>query len=505
MNAVERLWDDSIDADGVALITPDGTVSRRALRERAARWRGDLAAAGIGTGDRVVVVAKNGELFVTAYLALLGLGAVTVPLNPQAPLAELQREVAAVAPRAAIVAPELTAPGGDGPSLDPQEMAGSDVLVIDVETLGRSAPMPSQPVPADAPAVLLFTSGTAGMPKPAVLTHANLTAAMASMVSLPVDLVGCGHIALAVIPLFHVFGLHTIVNLGLRIGATLVLDDYRSPEQIAGLVAEHEVTLLVGPPTMWQVLCLADGIEPATFTSVQLAISGAAKLEPRLRDEVAERLGLELDEGYGLTETCAVTASSVGTDAPAGSVGVLMPGIEARLVDVDGDDVLVDDPGEIWAKGPMVSPGYFTVEADGRTRIVSNRDEDGWLRTGDLAVVDDDGYLSIVDRVKDLVIVSGFNVYPGEVEVVLRQHPDVADAAVVGEDDPATGEALVAHVVLAPGAELEPEALTVHCRHHLARYKVPRRYELHQLLPRGLGGKMRRRDLVCERPPPPRT
>lgn len=501
VNVVEQLWDPSLESAGgngagpPALITTAGALTRAELRHRSERWRADLAAAGIGRGDRVVLIAGNGELFVVAYLALLGLGAVTVPLNPQSPPAELRREVDDVVPRAAIVEDAVIAAAGEAGA---KALLGPSVPVLDVSSFGGGDALGAQPVDPDDPAVLLFTSGTAGMPKPAVLTHLNLAAAMASMVSLPVELIGAGHVALAVIPLFHVFGLHTVINLGTRIGATLVIDDFLGAEHVADLVSRHGVTLLVGPPALWQVLAAADGLDADAFATVRLAISGAAKLDPGLRARVTERLALTLDEGYGLTETCAVAASSVGIDAPAGSVGHLMPGIEARLVDPEGQDALVGDAGEVWVRGPMVSPGYFTVEADGRQRLVSNRDEEGWLRTGDLAVVDDGGFLSIVDRAKDLVIVSGFNVYPGEVEVVLERSPAVVEAAVVGEPDAATGEALVAHVVLNSGAdsvESATEAVLEHCRHHLARYKVPRRIEVHDTLPRGLAGKLRRVEL----------
>ena len=185
-------------------------------------------------------------------------------------------------------------------------------------------------------------------------------------------------------------------------------------------------------------------------------------------------------------------ATAIGSDAPAGTVGRLLAGVEVRLVDDAGADVLVGDPGEVWVRGPVVSPGYFRP---GAAALEDRRDADGWIHTGDVAIVDDHGHLAIVDRVKDLIIVSGFNVFPAEVEQVLMLHPDVAAAGVVGEPHPDTGEAVVAHVVPVEGRTVDVDALLAHCRGQLARYKVPRRVEIRSELPQGHGGKLRRRAL----------
>lgn len=478
--------------DRTALEGPFGTITYRGLQDRVARWRGALQAQGLNRGDRVVLISGNDDVFVTAYVSLLGLGVITVPLNPQSPAAELAREISAVAPSAAIV-------GSAGQAMWDEAIGDglSGTPAIDLVSLDDGRPLASVDSSADDIALLLFTSGTAGMPKPAVLTHGNLDASLRAMLSLPVDLLGVHHVALVVVPLFHVFGINTMINLGLRIGATLVLDGYRSPEQVGDLVAGHGVTLLAGPPTLWLALSRSSMLEPQQFGSLDLAISGAAKLDPAVHEAVVARIGVDVKEGYGLTETCAVVATAVGTDAQVGSVGGLLAGVEVRLVDESDNDVLVGDPGELWVRGPMVSPGYAEVPSgsDRLGTVTGNRDDDGWLHTGDVAVVDDHGHLAIVDRLNDLVIVSGFNVFPGEVEAVLRAHESVAEAAVVGEPDPSTGEALVAYVVPSPDAVVDHDSLLDHCRDQLARYKVPRRVEVRQHLPLGLGGKIRRNQL----------
>jgi long-chain acyl-CoA synthetase len=226
------------------------------------------------------------------------------------------------------------------------------------------------------------------------------------------------------------------------------------------------------------------------MAGVRLAISGAADLEPDVARLVADRLGVTLSQGYGLTEASPVVSGTLGYKAPEGSVGRPLPGVEVRLVD-GGEDVLVGDPGEVWVRGPNVFTGYWEDQA--ATNAVL--DADGWLRTGDLAVVDDDGFLFLVDRAKDVVIVSGFNVFPAEVEEVIEMHPAVAEAAVVGVPHPHTGEAVMAYVVPAAGATVEEDALITFAANYLPRYKLPATVAFVDALPHTVNGKLVRRIL----------
>ncbi|MGI9597611.1 MAG: class I adenylate-forming enzyme family protein, partial [Acidimicrobiales bacterium] len=464
------------------------TTTHTELAERVSRWRGGLIAAGVRSGDRVAVIASNSEEFVLGHLAAIGVGAISVPLNPRSPAAELARELSAVDPFAAIA-----------DSTARETLVAATVLTVtlelqrlSIEELDAAPPHEIVEVPASAPAALIFTSGTAGPPKPAILTHGNLTAGLQAVLSLPVELVGRSHVFLGVIPLFHVFGLNMVLHLSLLLGATLVLGDYVGPAQTADLIERHEVTIVSAPPTLWRALTRIPQASPATFSSIRLAVAGAAKLPPQLKLDVGDRLGVDLSEGYGLTESSAVVASSIATEAPLGSVGRLLPGVEARIVDPDGDDCLVGDPGEVWARGPMVFPGYWGAVEGGPTPLTG----DGWLRTGDIAIVDEAGFIAIVGRRKDLIIVSGFNVFPGEVEAVLLGHPDVAQVGVVGEPSEATGEAVVAFVVPEDGASVEEAVLAEYCRSQLARYKVPTRFVVAPDLPIGPTGKLQRNRLT---------
>jgi long-chain acyl-CoA synthetase len=222
-----------------------------------------------------------------------------------------------------------------------------------------------------------------------------------------------------------------------------------------------------------------------------MAVSGAAKLPEEVAVAFEQRFGVKVAEGYGLTEASPIVTSSVGDEPRYGSIGVPIPGLEVRLVDGEGHDALAGDPGEIWVRGPNVFAGYWN-DAQATARV---RTADGWLRTGDVAVSDDDGYLYLVDRAKDLIIVSGFNVYPAEVEEALVAHPGIAEAAVVGEPHPHTGEAVRAYVVPRPGVDLEEDEIVEFVARRLARYKCPSSVVVAEEIPRGLGGKTLRRAL----------
>ncbi len=480
--------------DRPALIVAGTPTSYGDLVARADRWRGGLVAAGLAPGDRVIVLEGNSETFVLAYLACLTAGLVIVPLNPQSPSPELLSEMSAVRPAAVVVgvggADAWASVSGhaDCPNF------GERVFVAEgpnMPLLDTGVPVPLVHVEGDHPAALLFTSGTAGPPKPAILTHENFAASMASVRSLPLGLEENHQWVLGVIPLFHVFGLNVVLNMCLSLGATLVLEDFSGADRTVALVRDNQVTMMAGPPALWASLLATEEAGPEDFASVNVALSGASKLNPMVGNQIRDRFGIEIHEGYGLTETSGIVSSAMATEAPRGSVGLVLPGVEVRIVNDDEDDVLIGDTGEIWVRGAIVSPGYWGDDA----ATASARSESGWLRTGDLAVVDDEGYIAIVDRLKDLIIVSGFNVHPGEVEEALQSHPEVALAAVVGETNAGHDETVVAYVVLESGSTLRSEDLRNACRARLARYKVPARVEVVEAIPTTAVGKIRRRDL----------
>ncbi len=229
-----------------------------------------------------------------------------------------------------------------------------------------------------------------------------------------------------------------------------------------------------------------------SFATVRLALTGAAKMPEDATVRLQERFGLTLREGYGLTEASPIVTSSAGIPFKVGSVGKALAGMDVRLVDENGQPALQGDAGEIWVRGPNVFLGYLD-EPEATARALT---PDGWLRTGDIAVTDDDGYLFLVDRAKDLIIVSGFNVFPAEVEEVLAEHPDVAEVGVVGVPHPHHGEAVKAFVVLKPGAAAHEDTLISWCSDNLARYKCPSKIVFVDELPRNVSGKLLRRGLV---------
>jgi len=458
-------------ADRVALVDRDRTVTYGELRRRLGLLRGALAARGIGRGDRVAVIGPNSIELVEGHLALLGVGAVVVPLNPQSPAAELEQERLAVG-----VTDSLSTSAGE---IDELLAAGHDaVALVDVD--------------ATDPAVLCFTSGTAGAPKAAILTHGSLRANVDQMASGP-DRLGPDDVVLGVLPLFHVFGFGVALDATLHAGARLVLASHFDPVGTLELVTATGVTVLLGAPAMWIAWAQLPEATPEAFACVRHALSGAAKLPEDTADALEHRFGVVVREGYGLTEASPVVTTSVGIAPRRGSVGKALDGLEVRLVDEDGTDVLEGDAGEVWVRGPNVFAGYWE-DPEATARVLT---ADGWLRTGDVAVADEDGYLYIVDRAKDLIIVSGFNVYPAEVEQVVADAPGVAEVCVVGIAHPTTGEAVRAFVVPTPGGaeRVTEENVVAWCRQRLARYKCPTSVLVVDELPKGLGGKVLRRVL----------
>lgn len=497
VNVVDLISDH--DHDGPAIVCGEG---RRTYDEL--RWRiacGQAAFEELSPpGGVAAIIGDTSIEFVETVLAALAAGLAVLPIHPRYPEAELTRAIDAASP-ALLVSTDAE------PVAVLSRLAGTAVRASDLFAHGGKVAAESRTDgPAggsrrgerhrgvdrdpDHPALLLLTSGTAANARVAVLTHRNVCSSVEQTIGSAPVLTERHHTVLGVMPLTHVLGLVSVVTVGLAIGATVVLLPDTDVETTAGAIVEHEGSVLVAPPVFWYRLASSD-VDRAALGSVVLAISGAAPLAGSIASAVSDRFGLALRQGYGLTEASPGLTSSVGIDAPATSVGRPMPGVEIRLVDESGVDARVGDVGEVIARGPNVFAGYLGDD-DATAEVL---DGDGWLHTGDLAVRDEQGNLFIVGRRSDQIIVSGFNVHPGEVEDLLAQHDTVEAAAVVGEPDREYGELVVAYVVAARGKYPDPDILEAFCRRQLAPFKVPSRFEFVEQLPRNAIGKLHRRML----------
>jgi long-chain acyl-CoA synthetase len=484
--------------DACAVVSRGHTTTYGELRQQVASLRGAFEGMGLKPGDRMALACGNNWYFAVSWLAALGAGLVVVPINPAAPAPELQRQLAMVGARGLVVTPAaakaVAALDRDGlPDLDVWiETAGLGIdEAVNLDGLLTHDPADVVPRSSEDLAVLVFTSGTAGSPRAAMLTHGNLLSNLEQIQRSPGRRQHPEDVSLGVLPMFHIYGLNVVLGLSLFAGSRVVLVERFDPSSAAEAVVRHGVTVVAGAPPMWNAWASLPGLAPDTFATVRIASSGAAKLPVETAQLFEDRFAVRITEGYGLTETAPVVTTSTGGDAPWGSIGAPLEGVEVRLVDTEGEDVLVGDAGELLVRGPNVFAGYWQ-DPETTAEVLS---PDGWFRTGDVGVVDDDGNLFLVDRVKDLIIVSGFNVYPAEVEEVLADHPAVQACAVVGVAHPYSGEAVKAFVVVEPGRSADEDEVVAWCADRLARYKCPDKVMFVDELPVAPSGKLLRRSL----------
>jgi long-chain acyl-CoA synthetase len=483
------------EPSATALIEGERRITYGDLVDRVGRTAGGLRQRGVGRGGRVVVTASNTIDAVVAYLGVQAAGAAAVMLNPRSPRAEL-------AARLQLTHAELVVLGGpdadlpDG--LDIVRPCGAPAGDGAGDTPELDGPPPPFEAADDDVATVLFTSGATGSPHPVALSHANLAAVQRAQIRQAGGRLGPSSVALGALPIAHVFGLNGTVATLLRAGGAVVLVDRFSPGATLDLIARQGVDVVSAVPQMWAAWVAGDA-RGDELSRVVRAVSSATHLPPAVSDAVRERFGVRVAGGYGLTESSGTILLDDLVDPLPTTVGRPLEGVELCLVDLDVVEAGLDpdlgpdlreveaelgDRGELWVRGPSLFLGYLDDPA--ATARVSRH---GWLRTGDVGVADDDDRITIVDRIKDVVIVSGFNVSPSEVEDVLVDHPSVGAALVVGEADERTGERVVAFVTPSGGAPPEPEALIAHCRSRLARYKVPSRVVVSVELPSTDGGK----------------
>ena len=516
--------------DRVALDFLGATTTYAQLGDRVARAAEALRRIGVRPGDRVALILPNCPQHVVAFYAVLRLGAIAVEHNPLYTADELAHQladhgatvaicwdkvaatVAATADRTSvttIVGVDLTAalplakrialrlplPPARRMRADmsgplPAGALRWETIVAEASPIGDSVPGPS----VGDTALLQYTGGTSGTPKGAVLTHRNLAAnAEQSRVWVP-GLRDGGETFYAVLPLFHAYGLTLCLTTAVQIAATIVLLPRFDVGMVLDAAKRRPPTFFPGVPPMYDRLAAAARERGADLSSVRYAISGAMPLPPKTVDTWEALTGGLLIEGYGMTETSPITVGNPMSERRrTGSIGVPFPSTRVRIADRDDParDMPAGEPGELLLQGPQVFAGYWNLPEETQAVLLPG----GWIRTGDVAVLSDDGFLSIVDRVKEMIITGGFNVYPSEVEDVLKGHPEVADAAVVGLPSERTGEEVVAVVVAAEGASLDTEALLRWARERLSGYKAPRRIEVVEELPRSQIGKVLRRQV----------
>jgi long-chain acyl-CoA synthetase len=479
-----------------AIIAGDRQLTYGQLRQAVDRVASGLVARGIGVGDRVALLLPNIPEFGIAYFAAQKVGAIAVAVNVMLTRDELRYIVDDSGARLLFTTADLlpATAGLPGKTLGPEQVIiceGDAPGYEQLDQLGDASSLSFTPVQLDpsTPAAILYTSGTTGRQKGATLSHGNVVANIAQV--LCYQRTTPGDRMLLFLPLFHCFGQNFIMNSGLTAGATLILHRRFELNEIVDSIERNRVTMFFAVPAVY-ITVLNAGIAPDRLASVRYCFSAAASMPLEVAERWKATYGHSVYEGYGLTEAAPhCFYNHVWAHRP-GSVGTPLPMVDVQIVNPEaGDEPLpAGSWGEICLRGPNVMLGYWNRPAETAETL-----RNGWLHTGDIGYLDDDGYLYIVDRTKDMINAAGFKIWPREVEEVLYQHPAVHECAVVGVPDPLKGEAARAYLVLRPGATTNVEAMEAFCREHLAAYKVPHQYEFVTDIPKGPSGKVLKRVL----------
>jgi long-chain acyl-CoA synthetase len=487
----------------LALIFDDYKLRYAEVNGAANKIANALVAMGIRKGDKVAMMLPNTPHFPICYNAILKAGATVVPLNVLFKSNEVQYHLED-SDSVALIAFE----GFLGEAAEGYRKARACNNLVVVQAPGSTNPLPDGALSfnqllADNPptfemvdtspddtAVILYTSGTTGRPKGAELSHANMF--MNAMVSADKLLgISADDVLLATLPLFHSFGQTCVMNVGLYLGATITMLPRFEPVKAMEIIQRDKVTLFAGVPTMYFYLLNHPAAGDYDLSSLKRCCSGGAAMPVEVMHAFNKKHNVQIMEGYGLSETSPV-ASFNHLDRPAkpGSIGTPIWGVQMAVLDPEGKPAAAGEMGEIAIRGHNVMKGYYK-RPEATAEVIHN----GWFRTGDLAKVDEDGFFYIVDRVKDMIIRGGFNIYPREIEELLYAHPAIAEAAVIGIPDQALGEEVKAVVACKPGQSVTEQELIDYCKASLAAYKYPRSIEFRDSLPKTATGKILKREL----------
>lgn len=503
-------------------------MTYRQLLDAAYRFAGALSGLGVRKGDRVAVMLPNCPQAMIAYYGTLMIGGIVVMTNPLYMPRELEHQlndagaativtldllferVMKVVPQTGIKQVIVTSIKDYLPFpknwLYPlkakkdglkREVAYSGGVVSWVDLLRRATPEPGG-VPVDSEndlALIQYTGGTTGIAKGVMLTHYNLIANAIQCKLWAYRTEVAKEKYMTALPFFHVFGMTVLMNQSAYVAGCLVLMPRYDVNQVLAAIHKLKPTIFPGAPTMYISLIHHPKVKEYDLSSIKFCISGAASLPHEVQVEFERMTNGKLIEGYGLTEASPVThANNIWEKRKLGSIGIPFPDTDSRVVDLEtGEELPVGEIGELVVRGPQVMKGYWN-KPDETEKVL----KDGWLYTGDLGRMDEDGYFYILDRRKDLIIAGGYNIYPREVEEVLFEHPDVEEAVVAGVIDPYRGETVKAYIVLKPDGEAGAEELKAWCKERLAAYKVPKQFEFRDSLPKTIVGKVLRRKLIEE-------
>ena len=491
---VGNIYKNKFNANSIAIKFKKNNITYAQLDKTVNQYSNLLLNMGVKAGERALLSCPNSPEFIYSYLSVVKNAGIIVPINLQLTMSEISYFIKDSEANFMIIHPAIIQ-NMKHTEESLQELLGIKIIVLD-EAFQRAVSEISPESIDDfsdenAVSTFLYTSGTTGKQKAAMLTHKNLvTNAEQSRMAFQGT---ANDNYMCVLPMFHVFGFTTCVLNPLWSGATVTIIEKFLPKEVIESLLNDDITVFMGVPTMY-VLLLEACKNNITFPKLRLAVSGGAALPVEILRQAKEILKLPIVEGYGLTEASPVVSfNPLDGIKKEGSIGLPLTNVECKIVDDNDIELVAGEVGELIVKGENVMLGYYNKENETKEAL-----KDGWLHTGDLAKIDSEGYIFIVDRKKDLIVAGGLNVYPREVEEIIYQYPKVKEAAVVGIADKLRGEQVKAFIVLKDGVECTSKEISEFLRGHLAGYKVPRKIEFISELPKNSSGKILKRMLKMQ-------
>ncbi len=492
--------------DNVAVIDGDSTYTYSQLGEYSDRLASALVGLGVKPGDRVAILAPNCVEFVISFYGIVKAGAIVTTVNSGYREREIAHQLNDSGAETLIVHPVLK-PMSDAARSETTALAREIVMEPDSSDpnsfwgiLENASPVPpSIPVdPINDVAVLPYSSGTTGLSKGVMLTHFNLVSNVQQFLNRKDEtpVIGANDVLLTHLPLFHIYGMNVLMNSAIGAGCAQVMMGRFDMDEFLGLMSRHRVSVLFTVPPVGLGLTQYPGVADHDLSSVRVGFFGAAPLSAEMQLRIQDVMGFPIIQGYGMTEASPVTHADFLEPhlTRHGSIGPALPDTEQKVVDVETGETELppDEAGELMVRGPQVMKGYYNNPEATRETLT----EDGWLHTGDIVRMDPEGYVWVLDRLKELIKYKGFQVPPAELEGVLLEHPGIADAAVIGKDDLESGEIPKAFVVTTPGTEISAEDVMGFVAERVATFKHVREVEFIDAVPKNPSGKILRRNLV---------